>query len=30
MENLKENINRIKSLMLLEEDESQLSLFTGK
>lgn len=27
---LKENINRIKSLMLLEEDESQLSLFTGE
>ena len=30
MENLQENINRIKSLMLLEEDESQLSLFTGE
>ena len=28
MENLKENIDRIKSLMLLENDE-QLSLFTG-
>ena len=30
MKNLQENINRIKSLMLNEEDESQLSLFSGK